>query len=77
MAYKKNTLPSVDEEVKTTEQAPAETKAEPSFSKAQLLKSNWYSHRRDVLAVVLDDESTYTHAEVGDLIIEFMKGKVK
>ena len=49
----------------------------PKFSKEQLLKSNWYSHRRDVLNALLDDGKQYSHAAVRKLIDEFMKGKVK
>jgi len=50
---------------------------QPKFSKGQLLKSNWYSHRRDVLTAILEEGKTYSHAEVGKLIEKFMKGKVK
>lgn len=50
---------------------------EPKFSKEQLLKSNWYSHRRDVLTTLLEDGKTYSHADVDKLIGDFMKGTVK
>jgi hypothetical protein len=65
-----------------TNPAPEAEKAEkddgmPKFSKAQLLKSNWYSHRRDVLTAILEDGKTYSYADVDKLIWEFMKGKVK
>jgi len=53
-----------------------EGKNVPKFSKAQLLKSNWYSHRRDVLEALLEDGKTYSHADVDELISNFMKGKV-
>lgn len=49
----------------------------PKFSKEQLLKSIWYSHRRDALAALLDDAKTYSHAAVDKLIESFMKGRVK
>ncbi len=49
----------------------------PKFSKEQLLKSQWYSHRRDILTALLEDGKTYSHAAVDRKISEFMKGKVK
>ncbi|MDR1754571.1 MAG: hypothetical protein LBR74_06655 [Eubacterium sp.] len=48
----------------------------PEFTKGQLLKSNRYSHRRDILSVVLKDGNTYSHTAVEGLITKFMKGKV-
>lgn len=54
-----------------------EDESVPKFSKEQLVNSNWYSHRRDVLAVLLDDDKMYSHAAVDRMIGEFMKGKVK
>jgi hypothetical protein len=49
----------------------------PRYSKEKLLKSNWYSHRRDILNVILKDDKEYSHGEVDALIGEFLKGKVK
>lgn len=48
----------------------------PKFSKEQLLKSNWYSHRRDILRTLLEDDKLYSHAAVENIIGTFMKGKV-
>lgn len=47
------------------------------FSKEQLLKSNWYSHRRDILTALLEDGKTYSHTAVDQLIQEFLERKVK
>lgn len=47
------------------------------FDKEQLLKSNRYSHRRDILTVLLDDGTMYSHATVNRLIQEFSEKKVK
>lgn len=58
------------------EAEPEEDESVPKFSKEQLLKSNWYSHRRDVLMALLDDDKQYSHAAVDRLIGKFMKGKV-
>lgn len=41
------------------------------FSKEQLMKSNRYGHRRDILAALLDDATLYSHAAVDRLIKEF------
>ena len=50
---------------------------EAKFSKEQLLKSNWYSHRRDVLTALLKDETEYSHSEVEKIIKNFFEKKVK
>ena len=47
------------------------------YSKAQILASNRYANRKDVLAVILDDKKVYSPDEVDDLLNKFMKGKVK
>ena len=47
----------------------------PKFTKSQLLKSNKYSKRRDLLNVILKEE-LYSIEEVNSLIESFMKGKV-
>jgi hypothetical protein len=48
-----------------------------TFSKEQLLKSQRYHERRDLLYALLKDNKRYTHAEIETLIGDFMKGKVK
>lgn len=52
------------------------TLTEVSYSKEQLLKSKKYAARRDLLGVLLEDEKTYTEAQVARKMNEFMKGKV-
>ena len=47
------------------------------FSKAQLMDSACYRHRRDLLGVVLKDNQTYSHDDVAKIIERFMEGKVK
>jgi len=49
---------------------------ELKFNKNQLLESKMYMNKRDILNVILKDNS-YTLTEVNDLIKKFMKGKVK
>jgi hypothetical protein len=62
---------------KDKEKIDTEDKSVPKFTKEQLLKSNWYSHRRDVLTTLLEDGKSYSHAAGERLIADFMKGKVR
>lgn len=55
----------------------AEVKEKITFNKAKILKSKKYSHRVDLLGVLLTDSKAYTFDEVDALIEKFMKGKVK
>lgn len=50
------------------------TVSAPTFSKEQILKSNKYNKRRDLLSVLLEDNKTYTISEVDNLIEKYMKG---
>lgn len=50
---------------------------EAKFSKEQLIASDKYANRRDLVSALLDDNETYTIATVDKKIEEFMKGKVK
>ena len=54
-----------------------ETKQEIMFTKEQILASNKYANRRDVLGAILSDDKTYTFEKVDSLLEKFMKGKVK
>jgi len=47
------------------------------FTKAQLVASQRYVHRRDLIDALLEDGKTYTLNEVDALIEKFMKGKVR
>ena len=48
-----------------------------AFTKAQLVASQRYVHRRDLIGALLEDGKTYTLNEVDALIEKFMKGKVR
>lgn len=48
-----------------------------TFTKEQLLKSQRYRERRDLLTALLEDGKMYSHDDAERLIEEFMKGKVK
>ena len=49
----------------------------PAHSKEQLLRSQRYAKRRDLLGALLEDGKWYTLEEVDTAIENFMKGKVK
>lgn len=48
-----------------------------TFTKDKILTFKKYSHRIDLLTVLLDENKAYTTDEVDALIDNFMKGKVK
>ena len=50
---------------------------ETAYTKEQILKSKKYKDRKDVLNVVLKEDSTYTLKEVDNAIKTFMKREVK
>ena len=52
------------------------TTPEPVFSKEQLLASNRFQDRRDLLEALLDEKKTYTMKAVEETITKYMKGKV-
>lgn len=56
--------------------AKKKVEAETKFTKEQILTSNKYANRRDILNAILSD-SEYTLSEVDFLLVEFMKGQVK
>ncbi len=47
------------------------------FTKKQLVASDKYAGRRDMLSVLLEDTKTYTSTEVDEIIKKFEKGAVK
>lgn len=51
--------------------------AAPTHSKEQLLRSQRYAKRRDLLGALLEDGKWYTLEEVDTAIENFMKGRVK
>lgn len=60
-----------------SENVKKEKKAESRFSKEQLISSERYVKRRDLIDALLEDDRKYTIKEVDKKINEFMKGKVK
>lgn len=48
----------------------------PNFSKAQLMSSNKYAGRKDLIGALLDDQAEYTTEQVDALIENFLKGQV-
>ena len=50
---------------------------ETKFTKTQIIKSETFANVKDILIVVLSDESTYTIKEVKDLITKFKEREVR
>ena len=50
---------------------------EPVFSKEQILASDRYANRRDLVDALLDTDKSYTLKTVDNLIEKYMKGQVK
>ncbi len=51
--------------------------AKLGYFKEQILKSKKYANRKDILAVVLEDNKIYSHEEIEKEIEKFMKKEVK
>lgn len=47
-----------------------------TYSKEQIIQSKKFKSRVDVLRVILDENKTYTIADVENELNKFMKGKV-
>ena len=60
---------------KTEESEPQ--KVESIFSKEQLLSSNRFQDRRDILNAILKPDKRYTVEDVEQEISKYMKGQVK
>lgn len=54
-----------------------EFRGEQRFSKGQLLGSERFSGRRDLLTALLSEEKVYSVFEAEKIIEKFLKGKVK
>lgn len=52
-------------------------KTETTYSKAQLVQSQKYKNKRDILNSILDDNKRYTFKEVDTLVDNFLRKKVK
>ena len=47
------------------------------YTKEQLIRSNRYTNRRDLLGAILKDSVLYSIEEVEAMLNNYMKGKVK
>lgn len=61
----------------TTEAAAKSEQTELMFSKEQILASDRYVNRRDLVDALLDTDKSYTLETVDNLIEKYMKGQVK
>ena len=59
------------------ETAAAQAPAEAVYTREQIMGSQRYASRRDLVSVLLEDGKTYTLTEVDRLIEQFMKGAVR
>jgi hypothetical protein len=50
---------------------------EPVFTKDALVNSKKFRNERDLLSAILKDDVEYTISEVEEMIMKYMKGKVK
>lgn len=48
-----------------------------AYSKVQLMTSQRYAARRDLLAALLEENKTYTHDQVETLVNSYLKGEVR
>ncbi len=53
------------------------TKAPLKFTKEQLLQSERFFNRKDILAALLTNDKEYSFEQAEQLIDDYMKGKVK
>lgn len=63
--------------ITVTEVKKETNKKEAAFTKEQILASEKYANRRDLLDALLDKGKTYKIETVDNMIEKFMKGKVK
>lgn len=52
-------------------------KEPPCYTKQQLISCQKFRSRRDILAVILEDEKTYTMQEAEQKLSAFLKRRVK
>lgn len=52
-------------------------KTETTYSKTQLVQSQKYKNKRDILNFILDDNKRYIFKEVDALVDNFLRKKVK
>lgn len=52
-------------------------KNQPRYSKQQALKSKLFERNRDALGVILDENKSYTKAEIQNALKQFYERKVK
>jgi hypothetical protein len=60
-----------------TAAAPAKAAPEAAYTREQVMSSQRYATRRDLVSVLLESGRTYALAEVDALIDQFMKGAVQ
>ena len=69
-------MAKVEEKIKEVKEEEKEKVEVQKYSKEQILLSQAYANRKDILNVILKDKE-YTTEEVDNLIKEFLKKEVK
>jgi hypothetical protein len=61
----------------TKKKTSASAEMEPKFTKEALVNSKRFRNERDIVSALLEDGKEYAISEVEDMIVNYMKGKVK
>ena len=61
----------------TKKKTSASAEMEPKFTKEALVNSKRFRNERDIVSALLEDGKEYAISEVEDMIMNYMKGKVK
>lgn len=67
----------VNAEAEVSLQSEQAVKADPKFSKQQLVECGRYKNRKDLVDALLADNEEYTMKQVDEMIEKFMKRTVK
>lgn len=61
----------------TKESVTINTANEIKYTKSNIVKSEYYKSKRDLLNTLLDDNTSYTKAEIENIINKYLKKKVE
>ena len=61
----------------STKKSAASAATEPKFTKESLMNSMRFRNERDLVSALLTDGKEYAISEVEEMIMKYMKGKVK
>lgn len=61
----------------TKESVTINTANEIKYTKSNIVKSEYYKSKRDLLNTLLDDNTSYTKTEIENIINKYLKKKVE